>query len=736
MKRYFILTLLFCCNILQGFAFDYTDENGVTWSCETNYGYNATLTGASNYGSEVIVPEKVYDGETAYTVNYLCSTFKDSKIITKVTLPKASLTIDGAFSQCNNLSEVVNSQYIVKCTMGAFEYTNLTSIDLSSCEFVGGFDSSKNLKTVILKVCETVEQRAFVNCTSLQTLGETTNITKVGAKAFYGCTSLTNIDLSNCTIFESNYSQGIFSGCTNLNKVILSKSLTDIPSYLFLGCTGLTSFDFSNITSVGESAFEDTGLTSVALPTTVKEIAANTFKDCSNLKNVNLGCITSIGESAFEFCYALESIEFPETLISIGDLAFEGTNLKEVVLPSSISFIGREAFYNVNYITINAIKVPTLSGDFGKNSIVLVPTESLNSYKTTETWKDFAGQIFTIGAKLDYEVKTTAAANAPGLLQQLDRNNLNSIVTLKVSGTINSYDIMLFRNKMDNLHHLDLSEADIVANPYEYYEGCCTQDSILGDNAFSNLDKIISVKLPNSVKHINAAFNNCKHLRNVTLPEKLETLSGSFYSCELLQEVVFKSCKKIGDGTFRYCTSLNNVFIPEGVEEIGTFAFISCTSLDNISLPKGVKKIGYQALSNCKFSKIVLPEGLEVIEYAGFYGSPYLKKVEFPSTLKRIESNAFQKCTSLDSISLPALSYIGRNAFNGCANLKELRVPSTLEKIEDGAFSGCNLEKVYAYTVLPINISQNTFDNFSNIALYVPTQSVDNYYLNTQWSQF
>lgn len=113
-----------------------------------------------------------------------------------------------------------------------------------------------------------------------------------------------------------------------------------------------------------------------------------------------------------------------------------------------------------------------------------------------------------------------------------------------------------------------------------------------------------------------------------------------------------------------------------------------------------------------------------------------LRKISFPPSLKTIKWYAFRYCSSLDSISLPGLNSIGIAAFNGCTNLKELRVPSTLEKIEESAFSGCNLEKVYAYTVLPISISQNTFDNFSNISLYVPTQSVDNYYLNTQWSQF
>lgn len=364
--------------------------------------------------------------------------------------------------------------------------------------------------------------------------------------------------------------------------------------------------------------------------------------------------------------------------------------MKELILPATITSIGNNAFNGIDYITINATKVPTLGGSFGQNAVVLVPEEALNAYKTADVWKDFAGQIFAIGAKLDYDVKTTAQDNAPGLLQQLDRNNLNNIVSLKVSGTINGYDIMLFRNKMDNLHHLDLSDADIVANPYEYYEGCCSEDSVLGANAFNGVKHLISIKIPKSIKRIGSQAFYQSSIRDVSFQEK------------------------------------QNI-------EIGYYAF-AWSDVVNINLPIG-STLEEGCLAFCdKIRNIIFPEKLEIIPNRCFYHSSIIS-TSIPSSVKRIEGEAFDRC-ALDSISLPGLTYIGSRAFSSNPNLKELRVPSTLEKIEDGAFSDCNLEKVYAYTVLPISISQNTFDNFSNTALYVPTQSVDNYYLNTQWSQF
>ena len=282
---------------------------------------------------------------------------------------------------------------------------------------------------------------------------------------------------------------------------------------------------------------------------------------------------------------------------------------------------------------------------------------------------------------------------------------------------------MLFRNKMDNLHHLDLSDADIVANPYEYYQGKCTQDSTLGNYAFSELDKLITVKCPKSVKQTYGAFTRCHNLKSVVLPEQLEYLGdkegywasadGSFADCNHLTSVIFYNCKEIGNNTFQGCSAIQQIKIPEGVTRIGESAFYSCNSLKSIIIPNGVETIEYNAFGYC--------------------GN--LRKISLPPSLKKINRYAFRNC-ALDSVNLPGLTYIGDDAFANNPNLRELRVPSTLEKIGDEAFSGCNLEKVYAYTVLPISINQNTFSNFSNAALYVPTQSVDNYYLNTQWSQF
>lgn len=529
----------------------------------------------------------------------------------------------------------------------------------------------------------------FQNIGGLKKIILPSTVTTICDNAFQNC-SLESIDLSH-VLYIGAYA---FQNC-ELDSIDLSHVLS-IGAYAFQECSKLREIGNPILTTITEGVFEGTNISSISFPNATT-IMNDAFKNCKSLINITLpkiisiGCQNSNGVSyggAFSGCDALRTITLPETI-------------KELY-PSNLE--------NLESITINS-STPTFwyGGSFDSNTLIWVPKEAISSYK--EQWASFASQILPIGAKIDYDVKTSAQDNAPGLLQQLDRNNLNSIVSLKVSGTINGYDIMLFRNKMDNLHHLDLSDADIVANPYEYYEGNCTQDSILGNYAFCKLDKLISVKMPNSVKQINAAFQDCTNLTSVVLPEKLNRLDDSFVRCSKLKNVEFKSCQSI-KSAFYDCTSLRSVTLPSNLTILDEYCFFD-SGLDSIIIPKNVEEIGEWSFRYCD----------------------NLKYVSFPPSLKKINSRAFERC-ALDSVSLPGLVFIGDNAFAQNHNLKELRVPSTLEKIEDGAFSSCNLEKVYAYTVLPISINQNTFSDFENIALYVPTQSVDNYYLNTQWSQF
>ena len=70
------------------------------------------------------------------------------------------------------------------------------------------------------------------------------------------------------------------------------------------------------------------------------------FYECSSLTNIEIPeGVTSIGNEAFSSS-GISSIEIPESVTSIGDYAFQSSDeLKEIVIPRSVKYIGRGAFY-------------------------------------------------------------------------------------------------------------------------------------------------------------------------------------------------------------------------------------------------------------------------------------------------------------------------------------------------------------------------------------------------------
>lgn len=686
------------------------------------------------------------------------STFSNCNNLQSVNLKKCITIESQAFLNCNNLKSVGNLSSCTTIGENAFHSCySLKSIDISSCNSLNGnvfsdctrleevklskqlsqirwntFNGCTNLKNIDLSNCTSIGGYAFAECQNLTSVGNTALLSSIEGYAFSNCANLTNIDLSNCTFIG----EWAFRGCPKLSNINLSKCKL-LENYAFIECTELTEVDLSscsslaygifaycsklktvkgieNITTIPANAFANTGIETLSLPlcTTIQEGA---FRGCSQLKSIDIPVCQSIGMNAFASCSHLESASIPNTIKSLGYKCFNG-NTTLTVYAKDVPTLDRYPG--------NMAETDTLA--LGKNVLIIVPEESLAAYQAADVWNTMSERIFPMGTQFNYDVEATAQASTSGLQKAIGEKNLRSVVTLKVNGSINSYDIMVMRNKMDNLHHLDLSDADVKSNTYDYYTGYSTQDDILGPHSFADLDKLLTVKLPKSVKYINQAFNNCSQLRSVEMPENLicvgDTLDNewdmggeAFSNCTNLENIMFHNCEKIGGRAFYQCNSLQEITLPKNLKHVGSYAFSQCSQLKDIILPSEVETISYHAFEYCN----------------------NLASIQFPPSLKRIESYAFSGCSKLSSINLPGLTSISENTFSGCSNLTEVKLPSTLERIGDNAFSECsNLNKVYTYTVLPINIDQNTFTNFKATTLYVPTQSYDNYYWSTQWGQF
>ena len=164
-------------------------------------------------------------------------------------------------------------------------------------------------------------------------------------------------------------------------------------------------------------------------------------------------------------------------------------------------------------------------------------------------------------------------------------------------------------------------------------------------------------------------------------------------------------------------------FVLLGLSEIQAYQFEKNGIYYDIVNGKAVVVSGGSVMYS---GDVVIPETVE------FGGQHYV--------VDSIGEWAFNACSGVMSVKLPEkLRVIGRLAFVDCYGLTSISFPASLKVIGDGAFSTCNsIKDVYTYIIDPLQLDQTTFsaEVFKNATLHVPETAQNNYYWDTQWSQF
>lgn len=265
---------------------------------------------------------------------------------------------------------------------------------------------------------------AFSNCTALASITIPTSVSTVGAYAFEGTAWYKNQPDGLIYINKILY---IYKGTMpSGTSIVVNNGTTTINNYALSNCSGLISITIpSSVTEIGSSAFSNcTGLTSIAIPSSITSIRSYTFYSCSGLSTITIpSSVTSFGYSAFEgtawynnhsngliyinnillgykgFMPSNTSIVINDGTSSINDIAFQFcTGLISINIPSSVNFIGSNAFYDCSGLTsviVNSINPPVLGSNsytfynVSKTIAVYVPVSGIDLYKNADGWKDF-----------------------------------------------------------------------------------------------------------------------------------------------------------------------------------------------------------------------------------------------------------------------------------------------------------------------------------------------------------
>lgn len=301
-------------------------------------------------------------------------------------------------------------------------------------------------------------------------------------------------------------------------------------------------------------------------------------------------------------------------------------------------------------------------------------------------------------------------------------NNLSSIEVDEQNEFFSSKDGVLFDKEKKKLIRCPEGQFSVYSVPEGVEEIC--------EYAFYGCNGLIKIVLPQSLKRIGkCAFQQCEDLQVITIPDNVEL---------------------INECTFFGCVKLKDITLPKNLKRIDSEAFYGCAMLEKIEFPKAVKHIDNPFNRCVNLSSISVEDGGDTFssndgvvynkQEACLSLSPTQKSQhKVADGTKQIGRSAFE-LTTIENITIAdSVTKICERAFRACYYLKEIVLPKNIKEIEDRAFDSCtNLTALTSLAVVPPKAHEFsfTFVPLDDAVLSVPSEAVDSYKSDPNWSKF
>ena len=450
--------------------------------------------------------------------------------------------------------------------------------------------------------------------------------------------------------------------------------------------------------------------------------------------------VTTIGNGAFSSDYAkkefsnLKTIILPSTLKSIGDSAFYYGSFESIELPYGLETIGNQVFCNCNYLT--SIEIPDTVTSIGKETFRHCST--LKTVKLSKSLKEIPEGLF-------YQSSEITSVEIPEGVTSIGREaffHVDKLETLTLPSTLKTIGGYAFEycRKLKNIN-IPEGVTEIGMGAFRY---CSSLKTIVIPSKVERLfastfydSGVENVTLPEGLTTIDAnVFRDCNDLKEIVLPSTLTSIgTNAFYDSGLVSITIPAGITTFGENVFVYCEELETVTFADGATTVFEDMFYGCTALKNLTIPSSIKTFENDAFYGCKaveniyfkgtltdwcdilfadveshpmylsgklyinnqlITNLTIPEGITKINAYAFYNCDQLTAVTIPSTVENIGSYAFENCSSITKLNLKdGITGIGSSAFEDCDALTEVTIPGSVTSMGYYIFASCDsLEKV------------------------------------------
>ncbi len=326
-------------------------------------------------------------------------------------------TVYDSRNNCNAIIETYTNTLLYGC-MNTIIPETVTSIGDNA------FIECWNLMSIeIPNSVISIGNSAFSSCMSLNSVTLGNMLTHIGNHAFWGAGCLNSIQIPNSVSFIGDYA---FDGCMSLTSLEIPSSVSFIGSGAFGYCPMLEQIVVSSENGIYDSrencnAIIETitntviaGCKNTFIPDGITSIGDRVFSGCFGLTFIEIpNSVTSIGRSAF-FETGLTSLEIPNSVTFIGSEAFGGEGfvsilLKSIVPPSTESYPFYGTVIYVPYESINTYKADSNWSNY--SDIILGWTQNVCSgFGSTEGhWRFIASPLAenTAPTEIDDMLPTT-----------------------------------------------------------------------------------------------------------------------------------------------------------------------------------------------------------------------------------------------------------------------------------------------------------------------------------------